>query len=303
MDMYGNYKSPFGYENGVNGGVDSYGVDHSGFSTQDELQYQTARAEREKQLAENLQRQGVADSSFPQYGTKFWGNSANNYGFGVRNIAQNAQNHPAMSMTPAMGLLQQQPEVENITSSLGSGIISSKIVDYSKYGDGFSKDFIDQMLNDNRFQNAMARTRRNEGGYTNHPNDRGGATNYGISSRIYPNEDIENMTRERADAIYYRDYWLKPKINQLPDDYAGIVFDNGVVQGQPTAIMNLQKALGVAADGIIGSDTLGAARNINYENIRTDFINNVNQVEDQYQKRDPSQSIFERGHRKRYGEY
>ena len=48
MDMYGSYKSPFGYENGINGGVDSYGVDHSGFSTQDELQYQTARAEREK---------------------------------------------------------------------------------------------------------------------------------------------------------------------------------------------------------------------------------------------------------------
>ena len=92
MDMYGSYKSPFGYESGVNGGVDSYGVDHSGFSTQDELQYQTARAEKEKKLAENLQRQGVAESSFPQYGTNFWGNSANNYGFGVRNIAQNAQN-------------------------------------------------------------------------------------------------------------------------------------------------------------------------------------------------------------------
>ena len=59
--------------------MDSYGVDHSGFSTQDELQYQTARAEREKQLAENLQRQGVTESSFPQYGTNFWGDSENNF--------------------------------------------------------------------------------------------------------------------------------------------------------------------------------------------------------------------------------
>ena len=63
----------------MNGGVDSYGVDHSGFSTQDELQYQTARAEREKKLAEDLQRQGVAESSFPQYGTNFWGNRSNNF--------------------------------------------------------------------------------------------------------------------------------------------------------------------------------------------------------------------------------
>ena len=71
----------------------------------------SARAEREKQLAENLQRQGVAESSFPQYGTNFWGNSANNYGFGVRNIAQNAQNHPAMSMTLSTNLSQQGDNV------------------------------------------------------------------------------------------------------------------------------------------------------------------------------------------------
>ncbi len=38
MDFFGKYQSPFGYQNGDNG-VDSYGVDHSGFSTQDELQF------------------------------------------------------------------------------------------------------------------------------------------------------------------------------------------------------------------------------------------------------------------------
>ncbi len=48
MDFWGNYRSPFGYENGEDDGVDSYGVDHSGFSTQDELQYQNARTKREQ---------------------------------------------------------------------------------------------------------------------------------------------------------------------------------------------------------------------------------------------------------------
>ncbi len=33
MDFFGKYQSPFGYMSGDNG-VDSYGVDHSGFSTQ-----------------------------------------------------------------------------------------------------------------------------------------------------------------------------------------------------------------------------------------------------------------------------
>ena len=111
--MYGNYKSPFGYENGENGGVDSYGVDHSGFSTQDELQYQNARTKREQQLALYLLRQGVTQGDYPQYGTDFWGNSANNYGFGFRNIAQNAQNHQAMNMTPMTGLPQQQNDDSN----------------------------------------------------------------------------------------------------------------------------------------------------------------------------------------------
>ena len=74
MDFFGSYRSPFGYENGENGGVDSYGVDHSGFSTQDELQYQTLRTNRESELANDMARQGVEQSNYPQYGTSFWQN-------------------------------------------------------------------------------------------------------------------------------------------------------------------------------------------------------------------------------------
>ena len=42
MDLYANYKSPLGYQTGE-GQIDTYGVDHSGFSTRDELEYQFAR--------------------------------------------------------------------------------------------------------------------------------------------------------------------------------------------------------------------------------------------------------------------
>ena len=74
MNLYGRYQSPFGYENGDNG-IDSYGVDHSEFTTQDELQYQTLRTNRENELANNMQRQGIAQSNYPQYGTSFWQNA------------------------------------------------------------------------------------------------------------------------------------------------------------------------------------------------------------------------------------
>ena len=86
-------------------------------------------------------------------------------------------------------------------------------IDYSKYGKGFSREFIDKMLNDKIFQKALVRTKLNEGGYINHENDRGGETNMGITKKYYPDEDIKNLTRERATMILYKDYWLKYKIN------------------------------------------------------------------------------------------
>ena len=180
---------------------------------------------------------------------------------------------------------------------------TSKMIDYSLYGNDFSKEFIDNMLGDTRFQYAMQRTKFNEGGFANHPNDRGGITNYGISSKYYPKKDIINITPQRAQAILYRDYWLKPGINQLPDEFADIVFDDGVVQGQPTAIISLQKALGVKPDGLIGTQTLNAFQNKNYDTIKANFIRNVHSVEDKYLQKDPSQKVFEQGHRNRFNKY
>ena len=90
MDFFGKYKSPFGYYNNANQ-IDSYGVNHSGFTTRDELEYQFARQQRENELMNQYKAQGITEN-FPQYGTNFWGNSANNYGFGTENIAGNIGN-------------------------------------------------------------------------------------------------------------------------------------------------------------------------------------------------------------------
>ena len=87
MDMYPRYQSRSGYFN-QDDQTDGYGVDHSGFSLRDELLYQTARKEREQELFENFNRQGV-DENYPRLGTSFWGNSADNYGFGRSNIENN----------------------------------------------------------------------------------------------------------------------------------------------------------------------------------------------------------------------
>ncbi len=90
MDMYNRFQSPLGYQTGE-GQIDSYGVDHSGFSTRDELEYQFARQDKENKLIQNYNNQGIT-KNYPQYGTNFWGNPDNNYGFGSSNIHDNIEN-------------------------------------------------------------------------------------------------------------------------------------------------------------------------------------------------------------------
>lgn len=58
---------------------------------------------------------------------------------------------------------------------------ATKPIDYSLYGDGFSKEFIDKMENDAEFQKILNEyIIPNEGGYNNDPDDPGGETNRGF---------------------------------------------------------------------------------------------------------------------------
>ena len=92
MNFFKKYTTPFGYIADGNK-IDAYGVDHSGFSTRDEVEYQFARQERESQLADNLNQQGIKEENYPKLGTSFWGNNPeNNYGFGSSNIHDNIEN-------------------------------------------------------------------------------------------------------------------------------------------------------------------------------------------------------------------
>ena len=91
MDFYSKYKSPLGYQTGENQ-IDSYGVDHSGFTTRDEIEYQMARQQRENQIIKNYNNHGITQD-YPQSGTNFWGNSPdNNFGFGNSQISSNIEN-------------------------------------------------------------------------------------------------------------------------------------------------------------------------------------------------------------------
>lgn len=68
-------------------------------------------------------------------------------------------------------------------------------------------------------------------GYVNHPADPGGETKYGICKMVYPDLDIQNLTKEKALELYYKDYFVKNKINNLPAFIQMAFFDCCVNQG------------------------------------------------------------------------
>jgi lysozyme family protein len=110
-----------------------------------------------------------------------------------------------------------------------------------------------------------------EGGYVDHPADPGGRTKYGISQRAYPGEDIAALTLQRAKAIYLRDYWGPAGCALVPDALRFELFDAAVNHGVKQAVRLLQRAAGVADDGVIGPATLLALSAPRVDRLRARF--------------------------------
>ena len=176
----------------------------------------------------------------------------------------------------------------------------ASVIDYAKYGSDMPKKLIDAMLADKRFQREMKRVRQNEGGYNNDSADRGKETKFGISKKWYPNEDIKNLTRERADAILYRDFWLANGINKLPDELVGEVFDKSINTGVVNSIQRLHNVLGIVPGTIIGDKTLSILKQ------HSDLTGILNKFKDETHayyynltEKDPSQQKYLKGWLKR----
>lgn len=102
-----------------------------------------------------------------------------------------------------------------------------------------------------------------EGGEANIPGDTGGFTKYGISSKAYPNEDIANMTPQRARYLAKRDYWFPLRADMISSQkIANNLFDFAFHHGVRGVVKKIQILLhweyGFAGkvDGIMGSQTL-----------------------------------------------
>lgn len=110
-----------------------------------------------------------------------------------------------------------------------------------------------------------------EGGYVSDSRDPGGETKFGISKRAYPDLDIAALSVEQAKAIYKRDYWDRARCDELPPTVAFQVFDTAVNSGIGQAIRFLQRAVGVADDGVAGPLTINAVRRLDAESLAARF--------------------------------
>lgn len=123
--------------------------------------------------------------------------------------------------------------------------------------------------------NALSKTLAHEGGYSDHPHDRGGPTNYGITEAVARehgyNGAMRDMPIEAAKLIYEVSYWNRIQgdhIDAVNEALAEKLFDIAVNSGVGTAGKLLQRAINVlqrqgppiAVDGVIGGGTLTALR-------------------------------------------
>lgn len=127
--------------------------------------------------------------------------------------------------------------------------------------------YVDQLIDE-----LIAR----EGGYVNHPNDRGGPTMWGITwqrAQAYGySGPLQAMQKSTAATIYKQMYWAEPKFDEVSKIFPAVgaeLLDTGVNMGPSVASTFLQRVLNVLnkrgssfpdiqADGRIGKMTLFA---------------------------------------------
>lgn len=146
-----------------------------------------------------------------------------------------------------------------------------------------------------------------EGGWSNHKNDKGGATNMGITIATWKRhgydknrdgvidaKDLKLITREDAIKIL-RIYWNKWKADQIKNQSIANILVDWVWGSGVNGIKIPQRILGVKQDGIVGPKTIEAINK--YE--QKILFDKIHKAREQYFRdicrRDNTQYVFLNG--------
>jgi lysozyme family protein len=125
------------------------------------------------------------------------------------------------------------------------------------------------------FDTAFKILLKHEGGYSNHKDDKGGATMWGVTEKVarahgYTGE-MRSLPMELAKSIYRSMYWDPVRADELPDAVRFSVFDAAVNSGVNRAVRWLQEAVGANADGAFGSKTMAAVQQHDPEKLNAKY--------------------------------
>ena len=126
------------------------------------------------------------------------------------------------------------------------------------------------------FERALAIVLKFEGGFVNDPLDKGGATNKGITQRVYdafrtkkglPLRSVELIEDAEVSEIYSTGYWVPIGGDSLSWPSNLVLFDCAVNAGPKQSIRLLQGVAGLPVDGQLGPNTLAAAKTASVEKL------------------------------------
>ena len=151
-----------------------------------------------------------------------------------------------------------------------------------------------------------------EGGFTNNANDKGGATNSGVTLSTFRSvygrnktvKDLKKMTFEQWEYIFKTRYWDKWQGDSIESQaIADFVVDwywhSGIY-----GIKYPQQILGVEADGVVGKKTLNAINNHPFpEELFKALWERRKQQFDNIVKKNPKQKVFYKGWINRIQDY
>ena len=153
--------------------------------------------------------------------------------------------------------------------------------------------------------------KRWEGGYSDNPNDRGGATNSGVTLAVYQSvygksktkNDLKRMTSDQWNYIFTKLYWNKWKADEIKNQsIANILVDWVWMSGLGT-IKKIQSLLGLTADGIVGNKTISYINSHDQEEVFNKIWNRRKSFYDSLVANNPSQKVFLKGWMNRLNTY
>ncbi len=155
-----------------------------------------------------------------------------------------------------------------------------------------------------------------EGGFVNHPNDKGGATNKGITIATFTSyrklkglpqpsvDDLKNISNEEWMDILKTLYWDRWKADQINNQSIANFLVDWVWASGVYGIKYPQQVLGVVVDGIVGSRTLTAVNEYpDQKELFQKLWDRRKQHFENIVQRDPSQKVFLKGWMNRLNDY